>query len=447
MLKEQNTIIPFSCSTARLKTDSLFKLLFVILCLHISIYQLHAQKQPDSLVSFQIQDMAFGEVLENLYERFGIKVAFNASDPGFNKKVSYSKDQVTVLDLLNDLLDSEGYGYRKIGDQYNVYKSQIIEKQEDPEPVTVTTSQLPKDTVFIQNAVIKTDTLIVLDTIRQTDTLVIRDTIRIFVDKPVESRRGRIKELRKNLFSPDANRINGKSVELYYGRNYFNTDFKAGSAETAQLANLWNESLEPSFKMQHLGVRLNKCSNNWMFSASLTYLDFAQNFIHNRTIKTGGYYEMDTLDSYYSISGIDTTWFHVVDSAYVPLEESKYSYQTTNRIGMLHLGVDAAHLVGQLPGVRFYARAGLGLATVIYKKGFAFEPQAEYAVMDMKKLELSPLNFTFRLAFLARMRISDELDLVPEVSWQMHFNDLLKDYPITTKPSYPGISLGLVYYF
>jgi len=447
MLKEQNSIIPFSYNIARLRPDSLIKLLCVLLCLQIGMHNVLAQKQPDSLVSLQVQNKAFGEVLENLYERFGIKVAFNASDPIFNKTISYNADQVPVLKLLSSLLESEGYGYRKIGDQYNVYRLRIDDKREDTEPVEVIDVQQHRDTVFMQKQVIKTDTLIVLDTIRQTDTLVIRDTIRIFVDKPVEGRRNRLKDVRKDVFNVDANRINGKGVELFYGRNYVNSEFKAGNAESKQLANLWNETLEPSFISQYLGARLHKCSNKWLFSASVTYLDLAQNFSHNRTIRTGGYYDRDTLDSYYSISGIDTTWFHVVDSVYVPLEESNYSYQTTNRIGMLHLGVDAAYLVGQLPGVRFYAQAGLGFATVLYKKGFTFEPQAEYAVMDIKKLELSPLNFTFRLAFLARMRLSDELDLVPEVSWQMHFNDLFKDYPIATKPSYPGISLGLVYYF
>src|SRR5690554_6719947 len=106
MLKEQNTIIPFSDNTARLRPDSLIKLLFVLLCIQLGMHNVQAQKQPDSLVSLQVQNKAFGEVLENLYEQFGIKVAFNASDPIFNKAISYTADQVPVLEMLSRLLES-----------------------------------------------------------------------------------------------------------------------------------------------------------------------------------------------------------------------------------------------------------------------------------------------------------------------------------------------------
>ncbi|MDD3637182.1 MAG: hypothetical protein PHN50_06280, partial [Bacteroidales bacterium] len=162
MLKEQNTIIPFSHNTARLRPDSLIKLLFVLLCIQLGMHNVQAQKQPDSLVSLQVQNKAFGEVLENLYEQFGIKVAFNASDPIFNKTISYTADQVPVLEMLSSLLESEGYGYRKIGDQYNVYRLRINDKSEDAEPVEVFDVQQHRDTVFMSQQVIKTDTLIVL---------------------------------------------------------------------------------------------------------------------------------------------------------------------------------------------------------------------------------------------------------------------------------------------
>jgi hypothetical protein len=114
---------------------------------------------------------------------------------------------------------------------------------------------------------------------------------------------------------------------------------------------------------------------------------------------------------------------------------------------MLNLGVDVAYQVAHLPGVRFFARTGVGMSTVIYKKGFAFDQLPDYEVTELKNLEFSPAAFNFRLAFLAKMQLSDALDLVPEISWRMQLNDLFKDYPVQTKPSSVGISLGLVYYF
>ncbi len=46
--------------------------LFFFLCLQFSQKKLDAQTLSDSLVSFQVQNKAFGEVLENLYETFGL---------------------------------------------------------------------------------------------------------------------------------------------------------------------------------------------------------------------------------------------------------------------------------------------------------------------------------------------------------------------------------------
>ncbi len=422
-------------------------LFFVFLCAQFPQKKLEAQTFSDSLVSFQVQNKAFGEVLENLYETFGLKVAFNASDPGFNKKISFSADKLSPDALLNNLLEREGYSFRKIGEQYNVFKLQQNEKRPEqetqPEPILSTLY----DTVFIQQPVLRIDTLVLTDTIRQSDTLVIHDTVRIFVDKPAENRRARIKDVRKDIFNQDARRANGTGIELFYGREYVWPDFEAVDEESTPLADLWKEALNPSFRSQNLGLRWHRCSNKWLFTASLTYLDFAQVFKHNRIIRTGGYYDIDTLDSYYSIVGNDTSWFHVTDSVYLPLEESNYSYETTNRVGMLNLGVDVSYLVAQLPGVRFFARTGVGLSTVIFKKGLAFDQLPDYEVIDLKDLEFSPASFNFRLAFLAKMRLTDELDLVPEVSWRMHLNDLFLDYPIQTKPASVGISLGLVYYF
>jgi hypothetical protein len=446
MLKEQSTLFPYRYKTAGRRPVGLLMLFFVFLCLQFPQKKLSAQTVADSLVSFQVQNKAFGEVLENLYETYGLKVAFNASDPVFNKKISFSSNQLTPAELLSSLLDREGYSFRKIGEQYNVYKILLNENPSQEAPVeSILSAQY--DTVFIQQPVLRIDTLVLTDTIRQTDTLVIRDTVRIFVDKPVESRRARIKDVRKDIFDQDARRTNGTGIEIFYGREYVWPDFAAVDEESTPLADLWKDALNPSFRSQNLGLRWHRCSNKWLFSASLTYLDFAQVFKHNRIIRTGGYYDIDTLDSYYSIAGNDTSWFHVTDSVYLPLEESNYSYETTNRVGMLNLGVDVAYQVGQLPGVRFFARAGIGMSTVIYKKGFAFDQLPDYEVIDLKDLEFSPASFNFRLAFLAKMRLSDEFDLVPEVNWRMQLNDLFKDYPIQTKPSSVGISLGLVYYF
>lgn len=446
MLKEQSTLFPYRYKAIGLRPVGFLILFFVVLCAQFPPKKLNAQILSDSLVSFQVQNKPFGEVLENLYETFGLKVAFNASDPVFNKKISFSSDKLTPIELLSSLLDKEGYSYRKIGEQYNVYKLQkepLSKEAAQPEPVRYT----HYDTVFIQQPVLRVDTLVLMDTIRQTDTLVIRDTVRIVVDKPAESRRARIKEVRKDIFNQDARRTNGTGLELFYGREYIWPDFEAVNEESAPLATLWKDALNPSFRSQNLGVKWHKCSNKWLLTVSLTYLDFAQVFKHNRIIRKGGYYDIDTLDSYYSISGNDTSWFHVTDSVYLPLEESNYSYETNNRIGMLNLGVDVAYQVAHLPGVRFFARTGVGMSTVIYKKGFAFDQLPDYEVTELKNLEFSPAAFNFRLAFLAKVQLSDALDLVPEISWRMQLNDLFKDYPVQTKPSSVGISLGLVYYF
>ena len=446
MLKKQTNLFSFRYQTRSLTSLSLFCCFLWFLYLFFPINTLKAQAKTDSLVTYQITQKPFGEVLEELYDNYGIRVAFNASDPVFSKKIDFAADAISITDLLDRLLGSEGYTYRKIGDQYNVYRLQQPDETETPieeklyEPIAVL------DTVFIQKPVLKTDTLILRDTIRQTDTLVIRDTIRIFTEKPNDGRRAKIKDIRADIFNQDARRNNGQGLEVFYGRAYLWSDFKSSNAESDQLASLWNDALKPSFRSQNIGIRWYKNSNKWFFAAGLTYYDFAQSFKHDRIVSTGGFYELDTLDSYYSISGNDTSWVHVLDSVYVPLESSKSSYETINRLGMLQLGVDIGYRIAQIPGVGFYGKTGVGVSTFLYKKGYGFSRENDYEVIDLKELGFSPIIFDFRLGVLAKMRISDELDLVPELNWRLQLNNMFDDYPIQAKPTSIGINIGLIYY-
>jgi len=447
MLKEQTNLFSHRYQTLSLTTIGLFSCLLWVFCIFFPNSSLKAQSKSDSLVTYQISQKPFGEALEELYDSYGIRVAFNASDPVFSKKIDFEAETISIGSLLDRLLASEGYAYRKIGDQYNVYRlpqlDETINEIEETPPAPVNVL----DTVFIQTPVLRTDTLILRDTIRQTDTLVIRDTVRVFVEKPSEGRRARIKDLRTDLFDQDARRNHGQGLEVFYGRAYLWSDFTPSNAEFESLAALWNDALKPSFRSQNIGVRWSKNSNKWFFSAGLTFYDLAQNFKHDRIIRTGGFYDLDTLDSYYSISGNDTSWVYVLDSVYVPLESSKSNYETTNRLGMLQLGIDMGYRIAQIPGVGFYGKTGLGVSTFLYKKGFGFSSENEYDVTDLKELGFSSVIFDFRLAFLAKMRISDELDLVPELNWRLQLNNMFDDYPIQSKPSSIGINLGLIYYF
>ncbi|MBZ0242996.1 MAG: hypothetical protein K8F24_07270, partial [Bacteroidales bacterium] len=147
--------------------------LSVSLCLLICVNALSAQQVNSQLLQLKVEQQSLGEILDQLFVNHQIKVAFNASDPAFDQVVSFDLKASSAEQLLESLLNQRGYRFKKIGDQFIVFKSGDPEPREI-KPQTDIAENLPKtvnDTIFINKNVLRLDTIVRMDTIFRVDTV------------------------------------------------------------------------------------------------------------------------------------------------------------------------------------------------------------------------------------------------------------------------------------
>lgn len=417
-------------------------------CLLICVNVLSAQQVNSQLIKVKVKQRSLGETLDQLFVNHQIKVAFNASDPAFDQLVSFDLKASSPEQLLESLLTQRGYRFKKIGDQY------IVFKMGEPEPhesftQTVVAENTPKtvnDTIFINKNILKLDTIVRMDTIFRIDTLVIRDTITVYKE-PTEHRKTRRKGVRADIFNQTARKQQGHAVEVFYGRALTHVQFELEQQNYAMLKDYWDDAITPGFRTQTLGFKYHFNAKKWSFSSGIALTGFAEKFDYKRIISTGGFFDVDTLDTYYSIADMDTTWFHVTDSSWIPLDERTFEYSGTNKMGYLDWDLAVAYEILSFPGVRVFAKAGAGLSALIYKSGTAISATTDYDAVSLKDFEMEAFRFSWQLGVNARMRMSDAFDLVPEFYFRNFSGNLYKNYPVQRKQSMFGLNLGLIYYF
>lgn len=422
--------------------------LSVSLCLLICANALSAQQVNNQLLKLQVKEQSLGEILDQLFVNHQIKVAFNASDPAFDQVVSYDLKANSPEQLLESLLNQRGYRFKKIGDQYIVFKHGEPEPREIISQTDVTES-LPKtvnDTIFINKNVLRLDTIVRTDTLIRIDTVIIRDTITVFKE-PVEHKKTRRKGVRSDIFNQSARKQQGHAVEMFYGRALTIVQFEVEQQSNSILKDYWQEAVNPGFRAQTLGLKYHFNAKKWSFTSGIALTGFAEKFDYKRKISVGGFFDIDTLDTYYSIANMDTTWFHVTDSSWIPLDERTFDYSGTNKMGYLNWDFAVAYEIMSFSGVRLFAKAGAGMSVLVYKSGTAISATPDYDAISMKDFEMETLKFSWMLGLNARMRLSDAFDLVPEIYFRKFGGDVYKNYPVQRKQSMFGVNLGLIYYF
>jgi len=437
------------------KSKGLFSLNSLILaclsasfCLLICVNALSAQQDSSQLLDLKVEQQSLGETLDQLFVNHQIKIAFNASDPAFDQLISCNLKASTPEQILESLLNHRGYRFKKIGDQYIVFKHGDSEPQEiKPQPDAVENlSKEVTDTIFINKNVLRLDTIVRLDTIFRVDTVVVRDTITVF-KQAAEHKKAKKKGVRSDVFNQKARKQQGHAVEVFYGRALIMVQFDVEQQSNSILKDYLENSINPGFRAQTLGFKYHFNANKWTFTSGLALTGFAEKFDYKRKISTGGFFDIDTLDTYYSISNMDTTWFHITDSSWIPLDERNFEYSGTNKMGYLEWDIAAAYEIMRFPGVRVFAKAGAGLSALIYKSGTAISATPDYEAIPMKDFEMETLKFSWMLGLNARMRLTDAFDLVPEIYYRSYSGDMYKNYPVQRKQSMFGVNLGLIYYF
>ena len=401
------------------------------------------------LISFSVESCSLDVALEKLFAEYELNVAFSKAELSKIRIEQYSCSYKSVEEVLTDLLKGTDYGFKKIGKQYVIRKNLVVEPENEPETPEVLEMPTPPvkpkevkkhktDTVVNKTA----DTVRIFDTMQIIRTVMRYDTVvkveRIEKTDTVYSVKYRGLSINWPEFKDNGWFI---SPSLTYG-------FPGLKYEDKVLADSGSIRLVP-ISAFGIGVEAGQKSNRLTLGMSLAYRNVKYRFSLEQTVFDGDYYVNDTLDTYYVVhptSG-DTAYYYVLDSLYVPLETTHYSYRDVNRLDYLSLGVFASFDIWKREHFRMFVKAGMSADFLLACSG-SYNSVEHPFHNAISTGQAAPVKFSYHVGMGAAFKVVKQLELVPEVTYRKTLGSVYAtDFPFDLQIRLWELKLGLTYYF
>jgi hypothetical protein len=401
------------------------------------------------LISFSVSSCTLDVALEKLFAEYELNVAFSKAELSKIRIEKYSCTYKSVEEVLTDLLKGTGYGFKKIGKQYVIRKNQLLEPEEQPitqKPPTETPPQEPSqeivehkiDSVWDKplNTVRVFDTLQVIRTVMRYDTIVRVE--QVFKTDTVYKVKYRGFEIHWPDFKDNGWFI---SPSLAYGFPHLDYEDKLqaenGAIDVSPIS-AFNVSLDGGYKWNRLS-----------FGMSLSYRSMKYRFMLNQVVYDGDCYVNDTLDSYYVVHPFlgDTSYYYIMDSTYVPLVTTNYSYRDVNQLDYLSVGAFAAFDFWKREHFRMFIKAGVS-ADVLLSCSGSYNSVEQPFHAALSRADAEPVRLSYYGGFGAAFKIVNRLELVPEAHFRKTNGSLYRaDFPFDLRMWQWDVRLGLTYYF
>lgn len=420
------------------------------------ILPFHAKSQETnkSTYDFDVRNKPLNEVLDKLSDLTSIHFTYNSNEPSFNHKISYKANSKPFDEILKDILDLSNQQCKKIGNQWVIYAKEVIvetpvevaliPEQKVSRPVESHTTPFEAFPVGRPDTIVLKDTVILKETITHTDTIVIKDTI-VVIKEVRHNRKPGFRNFPKDFFQFDPNRSDGLFLGLSYGQ-YFGGIQNLSGADNEELQKLTNDSEALSFRNYSLGVDIGYSYKKWALNIGLGLKGFSNRFKYNQLITSGGYYRHDTVTWYYNVVEMDTTWFAITDSTYLPFEKVEVNYNQLNRVGLLDLQLGVAYTWFAYANTRLYIKGGLGYSLMVYNDGILLQNKLNFPGMDYDDANMVRNRMTYQFGTGINYMAGNTFDLFTEIGYQGYSKNLIDNYPIDKRLFSFGLKAGVVFY-
>jgi hypothetical protein len=420
----------------------------ILILLFLAIFiPREAFSQPlNPLISFSVESCNLDEALEKLFAEYELNVVFSKAELSHVRIESYTCSYKSVEEVLTDLLRGTGFGFRKVGKQYVIRKDLPAPPENNttqqeatvapPQPVVTEPPVVYKrDTVVNKTA----DTIRIIDSVTTIRTVMRYDTV-VEVKHEVEHDTVYTVKYKGLAFPWPSFKDNGwfitPAVTLSSMKIVSNNTTTEQSIALIPVS-AYSAGMDVGYKYQRLGVGM-----------SLSYKSIKYSFSFDQCFTEGDYYVNDTLDTYYVVhpSG-DTTYQYILDSTYIPLTTTDFSWQDVNRVDYLSLGLFASIDFLKFNYFRMFAKAGIAADFAVSCSGSYIANEAPYHErITMNQVESVRLTYFGGLGM--GFKAGNHFEIVPEVRYrQMSGSPYRTGFQMDMKLRYWDFRLGLSYYF
>lgn len=425
-----------------LKNLFLFILFPWLYCLAPSLSQAQT-KNPDPKISISVVNEPISQVLDRLSRNTGITFSYNPDHIDASRLVTLNLKEIPLSAILATLLPPDKFGFRFSGNQVVVFRkaTSLQNENNEIEPVPETGGNKPAtvfpDTVYITQTQTIRDTLALTDTIVKFDTVYIMRTVTR--DNPITG---------KDIFSNQTSLPEEQTSELKFeaglSLTWLGSEslFDAPSNYTSKLEEYKNSN-SGSLISGSAGVDLRMSYARFSFNTGVSFTIFNGKLDYRYEVSTGGFFQKDTLDAYYTLNGGDTSWFYVLDSAYLPVDLKAYRYKTNvnQQYFELPFSLQYNHPLGK---TLIYARAGLIAGINTGSNGLMILAD-ENGVVEMTEVKFKPLVLSSVFGAGILVPVTGKMTFDAGLVYRQHLSSVLSDFPVELRSRAFGVKVGLVY--
>ena len=398
------------------------------------------------LISFSVEACTLDAALEKLFADYELNVAFNKAEMSKIRIEGYSCSYKSVEEVLADLLKGTGYGFKKVGKQYVVKREKQVPPlvppdDENPEQTSVAVSV--KETVEHKLDTIGkhgSDTVRIIDTVRVVATVMRYDTV------------VRVEQVEKTdtVYAEKYKGLAIKWPEFKDNGWFVSPSVSVGFLRLKQDVADGQGDVGTSPRSDMLaGIDAGHKSGRWSAGMSLSYRALSYRFSFDQVVSEGDYYENDTIDSYYVVQSghADTIWHYILDSTYIPLTTTHYSYRDLNRLDYLGIGVFATFDFLRMAHSRMFVRGGASIDFLLSQAGSTSCGEVPFHT-EIGKEAVNPVRFAYQIGLGAAFKVGQRIELAPELQRQAMVGPLYVDgFPCQVRASSWHVRFGLTYYF
>jgi hypothetical protein len=424
------------------------------------------QNSLDLTVSFQARNESVRSVLARLSDYETLNLTYNATDTAFDELVSYTANQKTVYAILNDILSLIDHEYKQMGNHLLIVKSTNYTPFRKPPNQSATNTETkltsdrrkdlktesrilnaPADTIIqqVDVPVYVRDTLVVFDTVVRFEVQTIRDTV--FIEKAAQpSARGSRSLLGSNIsngvFRFEADRQSGLAVGIYL------------APAVAGYHYLEMLDVLPSLKTEgvsarNIGLGFDLLYNNslWQLSLGASLNSYATRFDYIEVNSFGGFFQIDTLDVFYTIINEQQVFTYITDSTWIPLNRDELIYDRLNRMGLLNINLGVAYSLYRGSNFDFYIKTGMHMALPVWLKGSTIVDSNGFMATELNKGQFNNWLFGYSGVIGIRYQLGNWIDVYAEPGYQRYLTPTTKNHPLKRRLHDFGLKVGIMYYF
>lgn len=430
-------------------------------------------------IQFSVENQPVYIVLNQINEKYDLNFSYNAGNKSFQNSISYQTNGKPLRQILDDIMSLSGHDYKRVGNHLVVFsssepanqsrvnrtsskspsapeinKQKINSQQTNNNAITnneIATKQGKKNNSMYEPAMYSEaprDTIFVRDTIFQVEKVIIRDTVVVEKLVGLSTDVPRPVSLFSEIFNIEVNNREQWGFSLNYSHMLTSLEYFESNLPENDLNRITgSEGL--SLRNFGLGAELRYNTGNLTLTSGISLLSFSSRFSYREINTTGGFNQIDTLDTFYTLNqnnSNDTIWKYVTDTTYIPLDSEEIFYDRLNRRGFLEMNLSAIYNLVNTNQFSFFVKGGIHGGLPIWLNGNTITNSENLPATDISDQTFSNQLWAYRAGAGLRFRISQFNDFYAETYYKRYFNNLDRNFPVERRLLGFGLQLGVIYY-